>query len=49
LRENLLNQRVDAMLYDEVYDASPNSLTTVTYVDGEQLDQQHEAARLAQP
>ena len=23
------------MLYDEVYDASPNSLTTVTYVDGE--------------
>ena len=35
LRENLLNQRLDAMLYDEVYDASPNSLTTVTYVDGE--------------
>jgi hypothetical protein len=35
LRENLLNQRLDAMLYDEVYDASPNSLTTLTYVDGE--------------
>ena len=35
LRENLLNQRVDAMLYDEVYDASPNSLTTTTFIDGE--------------
>jgi len=35
LRENLLNQRVDAMLYDEVYDASPNSLTTMTYIDAE--------------
>ena len=35
LSRNLLNPRVDAMLYDELYDPIPNSLTTVTYVDGE--------------
>jgi hypothetical protein len=35
LRENLLNPRLDAILYDEVYDKSPNSLTTMTYIDGE--------------
>lgn len=35
LRQNLLNPRVKAMLYDEVYDESPNSLTTLTYIDGE--------------
>ncbi len=35
LRQNLLDQRLDAMLYDEVYDKSPNSLTTMTYIDGE--------------
>jgi hypothetical protein len=35
LRENLLNRRVDELLYDEVYDASPNSLTTMTTIDGE--------------
>lgn len=35
LRQNLLNPRLDAMLYDEIYDKSPNSLTTVTYIDGE--------------
>jgi hypothetical protein len=35
LRQNLLNERVDATLYDEVYDESPNSLTTITYIDGE--------------
>jgi hypothetical protein len=35
LRQNLLNERLDAMLYDEVYDKSPNSLITMTYIDGE--------------
>ncbi len=30
LRQNLLNQRLDAMLYDEVYDKSPNSLILMT-------------------
>jgi hypothetical protein len=35
LRENLLNPRVDAILYDEVYDDSPNSLTMMTYFEGE--------------
>jgi hypothetical protein len=35
LRQNLLNPRIDAILYDEVYDESPNSLTTLTYIDGE--------------
>ncbi len=35
LRQNLLDQRLDAMLYDEVYDKSPNSLTTMTYIEGE--------------
>jgi hypothetical protein len=35
LKQNLLNERLDAMLYDEVYDESPNSLTTLTYIDGE--------------
>jgi hypothetical protein len=35
LRQNLLNERLDAMLYDEVYDESPNSLTTLTYIDGQ--------------
>lgn len=35
LRQNLLNERLDSMLYDEVYDESPNSLTTMTYIDGE--------------
>ncbi len=35
LRQNLLNERLDSMLYDEVYDESPNSLTTLTYIDGE--------------
>jgi hypothetical protein len=32
LRQNLLNPRIDAILYDEVYDESPNSLTTLTYI-----------------
>ena len=35
LRQNLLNPRIDAILYDEVYDESPNSLTTLTYIEGE--------------
>src|SRR5579871_3875225 len=35
LRQNLLNERLDATLYDEVYDKSPNSLITMTYIDGE--------------
>jgi N-acyl amino acid synthase FeeM len=35
LRQNLLNERLDSMLYDEIYDESPNSLTTTTYIDGE--------------
>jgi hypothetical protein len=35
LRQNLLNQRLDAMLYDEVYDKSPNSLISMTYIEGE--------------
>jgi len=35
LRENLLNERLDSTLYDEAYDESPNSLTTMTYIDGE--------------
>jgi hypothetical protein len=35
LRQNLLNARVDAILYDEVYDESPSSLTTLTYIEGE--------------
>jgi hypothetical protein len=35
LRENLLNPRLDAILYDEIYDKSPNSLTTMTYIEGE--------------
>src|ERR1700690_3985712 len=35
LRQNLLNQGVEAMLYDDVYDTSPNSLTTMTYIEGE--------------
>jgi hypothetical protein len=35
LKQNLLDQRIDAMLYDEVYDNSPNSLITLTYIDGE--------------
>jgi hypothetical protein len=35
LRQNLLNERLDSMLYDEVYDESPNSLTTITHIDGE--------------
>jgi hypothetical protein len=35
LRQNLLNERLDAMLYDEVYDKSPNSLITMTYIEGE--------------
>ena len=35
LRQNLLNERRDATLYDEVYDKSPNSLITMTYIDGE--------------
>ncbi|HEX9169117.1 MAG TPA: hypothetical protein VF886_09355, partial [Roseiarcus sp.] len=33
--QNLLNQRLEAMLYDEVYDQGPNQLTTMTYIDGE--------------
>ena len=35
LRQNLLNQRLDAMLYDAVYDKSPNSLILMTYIEGE--------------
>jgi hypothetical protein len=35
LRQSLLNERLDGMLYDEVYDECPNSLTTLTYIDGE--------------
>jgi hypothetical protein len=35
LRRNLLTPRLDAMLYDERYDPSPSSLTTITYIDGE--------------
>jgi hypothetical protein len=35
LRENLLTPRLEAMLYDEIYDNSPNSLTTMTYIEGE--------------
>ena len=35
LKQSLLNERVDGMLYDEVYDENPNSLTTLTYIDGE--------------
>jgi hypothetical protein len=35
LKQNLLNERLDSMLYDEIYDESPNSLTTTTYIDGE--------------
>ena len=35
LRQNLLNERLDGILYDEVYDECPNSLTTLTYIDGE--------------
>jgi hypothetical protein len=35
LRRNLLSPRLDAMLYDEVYDETPNSLTTLSYIDGE--------------
>jgi hypothetical protein len=35
LRQNLLNPRIDAILYDEIYDESPSSLTTMTYIDGE--------------
>ena len=35
LRQNLLNERLDAMLYDEVYDESPNSIGVLTYIDGE--------------
>ena len=35
LRQNLLNERLDSVLYDEIYDESPNSLTTITYIDGE--------------
>ena len=35
LRQHLLNERIDATLYDEVYDKSPNSLITMTYIDGE--------------
>jgi hypothetical protein len=35
LKRNLLKPRLDAMLYDELYDKSPNSLTTMTYIDGE--------------
>lgn len=35
LKQNLLSERVDSMLYDEAYDESPNSLTTLTYIDGE--------------
>lgn len=34
-RQNLLDPRIDAILYDEVYDESPNSLTTLTYIEGE--------------
>ncbi len=35
LRQSLLNERLDGMLYDEAYDESPNSLTTLTSIDGE--------------
>lgn len=35
LRQHLLNERLDAMLYDEVYDESPNSIGVLTYIDGE--------------
>ena len=35
LRQNLLNPRIDAILYDEVYDESPNALTIMTYIEGE--------------
>jgi hypothetical protein len=35
LRQNLLNPRIDAILYDEIYDKSPNSLTILTYIEGE--------------
>jgi hypothetical protein len=35
LRQNLLNPRIDATLYDEVYDEARNSLTTLTYIEGE--------------
>jgi hypothetical protein len=34
LRENRVNPQVDAMLCDD-YDKNPNSLTTMTYIDGE--------------
>jgi hypothetical protein len=35
LRQNLLNERLEATLYDEIYDQSPNSLITMTHIDGE--------------
>lgn len=34
LRQNLLSPRLDAMLHDELYDQSPNALTTLTFIDG---------------
>lgn len=34
-RRNLLNSYVEGLLYDEVYDESPNGCSTMTFIEGE--------------